>query len=157
MHAEPLGLRGAQVGNLCPRDIVCLRNISIKTLHKGDDDDDDDNNNDDNNNNNNNNNNMVYRRQLVLEFTWSWDVMVRGYIYSGTGLPAFLKNLTPTSSPYTSCGLKINEAGFRNRNFGKSVPEYRAQHPISFIDTATRISNIILYRSDLFVYLFMVY
>ena len=32
-------------------DIVCLRNMSINTLHKGDDDDDDD----DNNNNNNNN------------------------------------------------------------------------------------------------------
>jgi hypothetical protein len=32
------------------RDIDCLRNISINTLHKGDDDDDDD---DDNNNNNN--------------------------------------------------------------------------------------------------------
>ena len=31
-----------------PRDIVCRRNISINTLHKGDDDDDDD----DNNNNN---------------------------------------------------------------------------------------------------------
>jgi len=30
-----------------PRDIVCLRNMSINTLHKGDDDDD-------NNNNNNN-------------------------------------------------------------------------------------------------------
>jgi len=28
-----------------PRNIVCLRNISINTLHKGDDDDDDDNNN----------------------------------------------------------------------------------------------------------------
>ena len=28
-----------------PRDIVCLRNTSINTLHKGDDDDDDDNNN----------------------------------------------------------------------------------------------------------------
>jgi len=25
---------------LFPRDIVCLRNISINTLHKGDDDDD---------------------------------------------------------------------------------------------------------------------
>jgi len=33
-----------------PRDIVCLRNISINTLHKGDDDDDD---------NNNNNNNVL--------------------------------------------------------------------------------------------------
>ena len=30
-------------------DIVCLRNMSINTLHKGDDDDDDD---DDDNNNN---------------------------------------------------------------------------------------------------------
>jgi hypothetical protein len=28
-------------GTLFPRDIVCLRNISINTLHKGDDDDDD--------------------------------------------------------------------------------------------------------------------
>jgi hypothetical protein len=27
---------------LFPRDVVCLRNISINTLHKGDDDDDDD-------------------------------------------------------------------------------------------------------------------
>jgi len=34
-----------------PRNIVCLRNISVNTLHKGDDDDDDD---DDDNNNNNN-------------------------------------------------------------------------------------------------------
>ena len=32
-----------------PRDIVCLRNMSLNTLHKGDDDDDNDN--DDNNNN----------------------------------------------------------------------------------------------------------
>ena len=32
--------------------MVCLRNIYVNTLHKGDDDDDDD----DNNNNNNNNN-----------------------------------------------------------------------------------------------------
>jgi hypothetical protein len=41
-----------------PRDIVCLRNISINTLHKGDDEYDDD---DDDNNNNNNNNNIVLR------------------------------------------------------------------------------------------------
>jgi len=32
--------------------MVCLRNLSIKTVHKGDDNDDDG---DDNNNNNNNN------------------------------------------------------------------------------------------------------
>ena len=50
-----------------PRDMVCLRNISVDTLHKGDtqndddeddDDDDDDNNNNNNNNNSNNNNNL---------------------------------------------------------------------------------------------------
>jgi len=37
--------------NCIPRDIVCIRNISINTLHKGDDDDD-------TNNNNNNNHNL---------------------------------------------------------------------------------------------------
>jgi hypothetical protein len=36
--------------------MVCLRNISVDTLHKGDTEDDDDD--DSNNNNNNNNNNM---------------------------------------------------------------------------------------------------
>ena len=35
--------------------MVCLRNMCMDTLHKGDDDDDDD----DNNNNNNNNNTFV--------------------------------------------------------------------------------------------------
>jgi hypothetical protein len=35
--------------------MVCLRNISVDTLHKGDTEDDDDN----NNNNNNNNNNIL--------------------------------------------------------------------------------------------------
>jgi hypothetical protein len=34
------------------RDIVCLRNICVNTLHKGDSDDDD---------NNNNNNNIVIK------------------------------------------------------------------------------------------------
>ena len=34
-----------------PRDMGCLRNISVDTLHKGDTEDDDD----DGNNNNNNN------------------------------------------------------------------------------------------------------
>jgi hypothetical protein len=38
-----------------PRDMVCLRNISVDTLHKGDTEDDDD----DDNNNNNNNNSML--------------------------------------------------------------------------------------------------
>jgi hypothetical protein len=37
--------------------MVCLRNISVDTLNKGDTDDDDDD--DDNNNNNNNNNNTI--------------------------------------------------------------------------------------------------
>jgi hypothetical protein len=48
--------------NVFPRDMVCLRNICINNLPKGDDDDDDyynnNNNNNNKNNNNNNNNNM---------------------------------------------------------------------------------------------------
>jgi hypothetical protein len=35
--------------------MVCLRNISVDTRHRGETDDDDDDDNDDNNNNNNNN------------------------------------------------------------------------------------------------------
>jgi len=35
--------------------MVCLRNISLDTLHKGDTEDDEDDDDDDNNNNNNNN------------------------------------------------------------------------------------------------------
>ena len=42
-----------------PSDIVCLRNISICTLHKGDDDDDDDDDDD-------NNNNMAVELSLLL-------------------------------------------------------------------------------------------
>ena len=37
--------------------MVCLGNIRINTLHKGDDDDDDDNDNNNNNDNDNDNNN----------------------------------------------------------------------------------------------------
>jgi len=37
---------------MLPRDMVCLRNISIDTLHKGDTEDDDDDDDDNNNNNN---------------------------------------------------------------------------------------------------------
>jgi len=42
--------------------MVCLRNISVDSLHKGDteDDDDDDYDDDDDDNNNNNNNNLSY-------------------------------------------------------------------------------------------------
>ena len=45
--------------------MVCLGNICINTVHKGDDDnDDDDDDDDDNNNNNNNNNNSLSRYQV---------------------------------------------------------------------------------------------
>jgi len=36
-----------------PRDMVCLRNISVDTLHKGDTEDDDDDDDDDDNDNDN--------------------------------------------------------------------------------------------------------
>ena len=54
-----------------PRDIVCLRNMSISTLHKGDDDDDDNDNDDDDDDNNNNNNNnncgcSIIRTELLI-------------------------------------------------------------------------------------------
>jgi hypothetical protein len=50
--------------------MVCLRNTSVITLHKGDNEDDsdnDDNDDDDNknNNNNNNNNNMQFNRRYI--------------------------------------------------------------------------------------------
>ena len=41
-----------------PRDMVCLRNISVDTLHKGDAEDNDDDADDDDDDNNNNNNNL---------------------------------------------------------------------------------------------------
>jgi len=39
--------------------MVCLRNISVDTLHKGDTEDDDDDDDNNNNNNNNNSNNKI--------------------------------------------------------------------------------------------------
>jgi hypothetical protein len=45
-------------------DMVCLRYISIYTLHKGDDDDDDDDGDVNNNNNNNNNSNRHEVKEL---------------------------------------------------------------------------------------------
>ena len=41
-----------------PRDMVCLRNMSVDTLHKGDTED---------NNNNNNNNNVAYILHSKME------------------------------------------------------------------------------------------
>jgi len=50
-----------------PRDMVCLRNRSVDTLHKGNtEDDDDDDDDDDNNNNNNNNNNGTGKATPLL-------------------------------------------------------------------------------------------
>ena len=45
--------------------MVCLRNIIVGTLHKGDTEDDDDDDDDDNNNNNNNNNGKIVTIFLV--------------------------------------------------------------------------------------------
>ena len=46
------------VTQVFPRDVVCLRNISVDTLHKGDTEDN-------NNNNNNNNNNSL--KKIVID------------------------------------------------------------------------------------------
>jgi hypothetical protein len=45
-----------------PRDMVCLRNISVDTLHKGDTEN--------NNNNNNNNNNIRIIAEPCFLGTW---------------------------------------------------------------------------------------
>ena len=45
--------------------MVCLRNICINTLHKGDNDDDDDDDDDNDNNNNNNNNNKLRKNKCT--------------------------------------------------------------------------------------------
>ena len=59
MHHEQEQQNGCNT--VFPRDIDCLRNISVNTLHKGDDDDDDD---DDYNNKNNNNKTYVRLKKL---------------------------------------------------------------------------------------------
>jgi len=51
-----------------PRDKVCLRNISVDTLHKGDTEDDD------NNNNNNNNNNKTI---TITKNKWIYPTFVK--------------------------------------------------------------------------------
>ena len=60
MHHEQLHQNSCYT--VFTRDMVCLRNISVDSLHKGDteDDDDDDYDDDDDDNNNNNNNNLSY-------------------------------------------------------------------------------------------------
>jgi hypothetical protein len=52
-----------------PRDMVCLRNISVDTLHKGHTGDDDDDDDDDDNNNNNNINNKFCTTFLIMKNT----------------------------------------------------------------------------------------
>ena len=51
-----------------PRDMVCLRNMSVDTLHKGDTEDDDDD--DDNNNNKYNSNNKFNCKWAVTRWQW---------------------------------------------------------------------------------------
>jgi hypothetical protein len=46
--------------------MVCLRNICINTLHKGDDDDEDDDHNNNNNNNNNNAHGILHRTATLF-------------------------------------------------------------------------------------------
>jgi hypothetical protein len=52
--------------------MVCLRNISVDTVHKGDNEDDDGDGNNNNNNIINNNNNNNKRAKLNLKFYLFW-------------------------------------------------------------------------------------
>jgi hypothetical protein len=58
-----------------PRDMVCLKNISVDTLHKGDteNDDDDDDDNDNNNNNNNCSTSPMVTQELEFHVRLLWD------------------------------------------------------------------------------------
>jgi hypothetical protein len=59
--------------------MICFRNISVDTLHKGntEDDDDDDNDNDDDNNNNSNNNEFEILGTLgCLMFTLNVEIVL---------------------------------------------------------------------------------
>jgi hypothetical protein len=64
-----------------PRDMVCLRNISVDTLYKGDIDDDDDDDDDDDNKNNNNNNNflVITFMQGIYNYITETDLNYRVY------------------------------------------------------------------------------
>jgi hypothetical protein len=53
--------------------MVCLRNISVDTLHKGDSEDDDDD--DDDNNNNNNNPGAFFGKQTLLFCSYTVSTM----------------------------------------------------------------------------------
>ena len=74
--------------------MVCLRNICINTLHKGDDDDDDDD--DDNNNNNNNNNNNCFLKYVVRMWT--------GFIWLRMGSSSSSGEYGTQPSFSTECG-----------------------------------------------------
>jgi hypothetical protein len=58
--------------------MVCLRNVSVDTLHKGDTEDDDDNDDDDDDDNNNNNNNNNGTGKATLCFQNIWNNKIRG-------------------------------------------------------------------------------
>jgi hypothetical protein len=75
--------------------MVCLKNISVDTLHKGNTDDDDDDDDDDNDNNNNNNNSRRYhhhhhQQQKPLVGFDFFDIFVS--IFSGFDPPPPLPN-----------------------------------------------------------------
>jgi len=64
------------------RDMVCLRNISVDTLHKGDNDDDDDDDDDDDNNNNNNNNIIITQSYTSYPFVYNKPLFINSmHIY----------------------------------------------------------------------------
>ena len=65
-----------------PRDMVCLRNMTVDTLHKGDTKDDDDDNDDDDDDNNNNNNklNLVTLLLDINNMTNQGQALLKGTI-----------------------------------------------------------------------------
>jgi hypothetical protein len=60
MHHEYLHQNSCNT--VFPRDMICLRNVSVDNLHKGDTEDNDY---DNNNNNNNNNGNQILMKHVL--------------------------------------------------------------------------------------------
>ena len=100
--------------------MICLRNISVDTLHKGDTEDDDDDDDDDDDNNNNNNNN---KQKLFQACSFFRGV---GSVHRFLGLFACL--LSNSMYRYTNLEMLRSLAITAHNNFITIVSNYFPSH-----------------------------
>jgi len=91
--------------------MVCLRNVSVDTMHKGDTDDDDDDD-DDDNNNNDNNNNICMLLYLFLSQTINLCIMFHSVTADFTqnmseGYPRHLLTVGNSTEEKCACSKKF--------------------------------------------------